>query len=95
MENHDDYFKRIRSERSGFKKNLANLSSAVSNFLSAIDMVMETEESRERGKKIAHLCNKLDVCNDAAMRFGLEYSFKKINKMKDKINEGNKQRGVK
>ena len=57
------------------RKYLKELTTTVSQFLVAIDRVMQAEESGKRGKSIAHLCNALQLANDRAKRFGLGLDF--------------------
>ena len=67
------------------KKSLVELTTIVVRFLAAFDKIMKMPESVERGKALAKICNVLDMKNDSAMHFGLEYGFKKINNLKKKI----------
>jgi len=64
------------------KKYLKGLTANVLKCLKAIDQEMKRQESAERGRRIAAICNCLEFYNDQAMRFGLGYGFKKINRMK-------------
>lgn len=54
------------------KKNLRELTQAVSLFLDEIDCLMKQPSTNERGRKIAHLSNALQFSNDLAKRFGLK-----------------------
>lgn len=47
-------------------------------FLAKMDLLMRREESVDRGKKIAKLCNALELANDSAMRFGLDLECKGV-----------------
>ena len=64
------------------KNDFRNLTVAVQNHLSLLDAVMKTPSTLERGREIAKLSNYLDAANDSAMHFGLDMSFKLINKGK-------------
>jgi len=69
------------------KKYLKRLTESVASFIVALDDVMKEPSSYERGKMIAKLNNFLDMQNDAAMKFGLGYSWKKINNVKKRAGE--------
>lgn len=64
------------------KKHLIALTEAVTQYLTALDAVMKEESTFERDRKIAKLSNALDVANDVAMHFGLDYGCKKIRNIK-------------
>lgn len=64
------------------KKHLIELTKTVIHFLDQINDEMKKPSSFERGRRIAKLCNFLDLENDGAMHFGLNYTFKKIKKLK-------------
>jgi len=68
-----------------YKQSLVGLTTSVASFLSAMDKIMEQPESEGRGKMIAKACNFLEQKNDAAMHFGLNYGFKKIENIKKAI----------
>lgn len=51
--------------------NLRRLEVEVHYFLAHMDVLMLKPESVERGRAIAALCNKLDMANQIAARFGL------------------------
>ncbi len=61
-----------------YKKHLLELTNAVSEFLNRFDELMTRLPTRENGRVVARLSNQLDLANDSAMYFGLDYSFKKI-----------------
>ena len=67
------------------KKYLTELSNAVSCSIKLIDKEMQTPSTRKRGQKIAHITNQLELQNDIAIRFGLGYSFKKIERIKQRL----------
>ncbi|KKK63951.1 hypothetical protein LCGC14_2989130 [marine sediment metagenome] len=64
------------------RKELKDLTTSVLIFLKHLDLLMKQPSSVERGKKIATLCNNLDIANDSAMHFGLGFGFKKIGRLK-------------
>ena len=66
-----------------YKKHLKYLTESVNHFLRQLDKVMWEPPAAERGKKIAELTNQLEIQNDSAMRFGLNYGWEKINKIKE------------
>ena len=67
------------------KKYLMLLTKSVAQSLSRLDCIMKEESTFERGKKIAKLSNTLDMKNDEAMRFGLDYGWRKINNIKKQL----------
>ena len=58
------------------RKQLQELTKAVSLFLSRLDTEMQQPSSPQRGKQIALLSNELCLANDMAKRFGLGLDFK-------------------
>ena len=64
------------------KNDFRNLTVAVQKHVSLLDDVMKTPSTLERGRESAKLSNYLDAANDSAMHFGLDMSFKLINKGK-------------
>lgn len=60
-----------------YKKHLDLLSKNVSAALLRIDVIMALPESHLRGKKIAEVCNLLELANDEAWHFGLGKSLKR------------------
>ena len=63
----NDDAKKLRDAR----KHLRDLTRGVEACLRAIDAEMAKPSSCERGKRIAAICNKLNLCNDIAKRYGL------------------------
>jgi len=63
------------------KQYLKELTEKVARFLAGLDILMKEPSSCERGKKIARLCNYLDMANDSAM-LNMGYGWKKINNIK-------------
>ena len=61
---------------------LIMLTKTVAQYLTNLDRTMEEKSTEERGRKIAKLSNFLEMKNDEVMYFGLDYSWKKINKIK-------------
>jgi hypothetical protein len=53
------------------RKHLKTLEAEVHYFLAHMDVLMLKPNSVERGQAIASLCNKLDMANQVAARFGL------------------------
>ena len=67
------------------KKYLILLTKSVAQCLSRLDCIMREESTIERGKKIAKLSNFLEMENDSAMHFGLDYGWRKINNIKKQL----------
>lgn len=65
------------------KKMLIALTNFIIRFENAMDKEMKKPSTPERGRRIARLTNALTIQNQKALRFGLGYSFKKIEKMYD------------
>lgn len=59
---------------------LQALSDSVLLFLAALDQAMKGPEGEERGKRIAHLCNQLDLANDRVRFSALGVDFRKDDK---------------
>jgi hypothetical protein len=70
------------AEARKYKKALEGLTTAVMRHLGMLDKVMKEPESPERGKKIALLCNALDMANDQVRYSELGVDFRKDNKAK-------------
>lgn len=60
--------KRCTSE---LRKHLRDLTKSVETCLAALDAEMAGKSSHERGKRVAAICNHLNLTNDMAKRFGL------------------------
>lgn len=59
-----------------YRKDLKKLTEGVTEFLARLDHTMKQPSSVERGRKIARLCNALEILNDC-MRYGaLEINFR-------------------
>lgn len=61
-------------------KYLKSLVAAVSLHLDALDKVMQGPSTPKRGKKVAALCNALEMENDRARYFGLGVNWRKDKK---------------
>lgn len=59
-------------ERRNLKAHLRLLHSHVDLFLAHFDAAMKAPSTVERGKHLAELCNRLNLTNDIAFRFGLK-----------------------
>jgi hypothetical protein len=64
------------------KKYLEELTSSVIKYLNGIESIMKKPSTFDRGKAIAKANNYLEFQNDSALHFGLDYSFKKIARLK-------------
>jgi hypothetical protein len=53
------------------RKYLRELTAAVSTHIDALDAEMLRPTANERGKRVAILCNALEMANDQARHFGL------------------------
>jgi hypothetical protein len=73
-----------RREAKEKKKHLKDLTGAVTHFLNRLDVVMKEPSTVERGRRIAHLSNDLDMANDIARHFGLDVALKDLSKGKNK-----------
>jgi hypothetical protein len=60
------------------RRHLRDLTAAVAAHLEAIDREMQGPSSFDRGSRIAALCNRLELANDMARRFGLGVRLSKI-----------------
>lgn len=59
-----------------YKRYLRELTEAVKACLDALDAEMKQPSTVDRGRRIAQICNKLNIANDIARRFGLGIDFK-------------------
>lgn len=69
----------------GLREHLRKLSASVSAALAHLDREMDRPSTPDRGRRIARICNALDVANDLALHFGLGVSFRKISLAKDEL----------
>jgi hypothetical protein len=65
-----------RREIRNLRKHLKNLSLNVTACLRAIDLEMHAPSTPERGKKIAIICNALDMANDQTRYFALGVDYR-------------------
>jgi hypothetical protein len=63
------------------KRELVELTSVILNVENSIDLLMKREHSDDRDKLFARVMNALTMANQGAMLHGLDYSWKKINKL--------------
>lgn len=54
------------------EREFKNLCRQVAAFIALMDSEMKKPSNEDRGKRIADLCNKLEIANDYALRFGLD-----------------------
>lgn len=57
------------------RKELHGLTNYIKDYLALVDDAMRQPESAERGKRIAHLSNALNMKNDMIRRFVLDLNF--------------------
>ena len=67
-------------EERKLRKHLKRLTNDILLFLDALDKEMKKPSTSERGKRIAKLCNSMDMENDEARYFGLGVDFRRDNK---------------
>ncbi len=75
----------MNKEARKYKKALEELTDKIEQSLIALDGLMKGPPSLTRGKNLAKIRNYLDMANDAAMHFGLGWSFKKIENFKKRL----------
>ena len=63
-------------------KYLVSLTTAVLQFLAALDEIMKGPSTEKRGQKIAKLSNALELANDQARYFGLHIDYRTDDKKK-------------
>jgi hypothetical protein len=68
----EDFKKQARN----YKKHLKDLTINVGRCLKAIDETMRMPESKDRGSRIAKICNALEMANDRARYFGLNIDYR-------------------
>jgi hypothetical protein len=59
-----------------YRNSLVAVTNAVRTFLHALDGEMKLPSTVDRGKRIAALCNQLEMANDNARYFGLGIDFR-------------------
>lgn len=67
-------------EAKNYKKYLKSLTESVIVCLNAFDTEMKKPATIERGKRIAKICNALEMENDKARYFGLGVDYRKDKK---------------
>jgi len=77
--------KRLVRENREIKKYMGNITVVIANTISALDAAMKGPSTEQRGKTIAAAISTLEYTNDSLMHFGLNYDFKKINKIKKQL----------
>jgi len=80
LETKIDKLKTQAKQAKEYKKHLTELTNAVLIALKAIDEEMDKPSSNERGKRIAKICNELDMANDSARFFALGVDYRKDKK---------------
>jgi len=71
--------KELKAELRHIRKALKALSGTVGEFLRLLDETMQGPSTFERGRRIAKLCNALDMAND-----GVRYNHLGVNFRRDK-----------
>lgn len=65
-----------------YRRNLKKLTESVVAFLGQLDVLMNQPSTVERGKKIALLCNSMEMVNDGVRYGALGIDFRKDKKSK-------------
>lgn len=71
MPNNAEVLRKLRRERTDLRIHLRDLTHAVSRAISALDAEMALPPGPERGKRVARICNALQLAKDRASRFSL------------------------
>lgn len=66
-----DLLRALRRERTDLRIQLRDLTFSVTRAIAALDAEMQQPSTVERGKRIAQICNGLQLANDIAKRFGI------------------------
>jgi hypothetical protein len=74
------FFLLPEKEVRNLRKYLTDLTKSVKICLNAFDEEMKKPSSNERGKRIAQICNALEMENDRARYFGLGIDYRKDKK---------------
>lgn len=74
--------KALRSEVRKLRKALEELVATNLSFLTALDIEMKQEATPERGRRIARLCNALDMATDRVRYFRLGVDYRTDDKSK-------------
>jgi len=70
--------KALKRENRELKSHLRALTEVTDKFLVMLDAEMNKPSSNERGRRIAKMCNYLNINNDAAKHFGLKVPLKEL-----------------
>lgn len=70
----------MTNDRNKHRREVEQLVEVVEGFLLGVDKVMQMPASPEKGRKIALLCNGLEMAKDHAKHFGLGKSLKRTSK---------------
>jgi len=63
--------KSLKTENRELKKHLKELTKTVKVCVRALDSEMKKPSDYERGKRVALICNELELANNISLRFGL------------------------
>lgn len=77
--------RRLTRENREIKKYFGNIVVVIANTISALDAAMKGPSTEQRGKTIAAAMSTLEFTNDSLMHFGLQYDFRKMNKVKSQL----------
>jgi hypothetical protein len=80
-----DEIARLKQENRHLKSSLRNLVAVSTAVLSALDAEMTKPSDLERGKRIAKICNALEMEKDRARFFALDIDFRTGKKRKKTI----------
>jgi hypothetical protein len=80
-------FRAAQKEARELRKQLESLAKAVMTYLAHLDVLMKEPSTEERGRKIARLCNALDMENDRARYFSLGVDYRTDTERKKKFRE--------
>jgi len=61
----------VKLKSTELRAHLRNLTAVVTRAIADIDAEMRTPSTADRGKRIAQICNRMQLANDMAKRFGL------------------------
>lgn len=84
--------KRLRRENRELKKYFGNFAVVIANTISAVDHAMKSPSTEMRGQTIAAVLSTLEYTNDSLMHFALQYDFRKVNKIKKRLEARKAQR---
>lgn len=68
-----------------FRRELVHCVKKIEEFLNALDVIMNSPSTVDRGKKVAALCNQLEMLKDQVKHFTLGLSLKKKSKRLTKV----------